>query len=185
MTASAAGAAGTPPRRDAPRRSSLVKAFLAFERTVNLIVTTAACLCLAVAVAAGFYQVVTRFVLQQPSVWSEALTRTLLIWMVYLGIMAAFRQGSMISVDLAQRRARGWFATLLGLFIPAASLTLLGIIGWFGYQMMLRVQSQNLAGLEVSIAWAYAALPVGASVTVLAVLAHWLDPEHRELETAQ
>jgi len=180
VTSTHDGAAGV-----IPRRHPLVAAFLAFERGVNLIVTTAACLCLVVAAAAGFWQVVTRFVFEQPSVWSEALTRTLLIWMVYLGIMAAFRHGAMISVDLALRSSRGWFAPVLRAGIAIACLLLLGITAWYGYLMMLRVQAQNLAGLEISIAWGYAALPVGAGVTMLAVLANWLDPQHRELETAQ
>ena len=180
MTFMDAGAAGT-----APRRHPLVRGFLAFEHALNVVVTAAACLCLVAATASGLWQVATRFVLSEPSVWSEALTRTLLIWMVYLGIMAAFRQGSMISVDLALRLSRGWFAPVLRAGIALACLLLLGIIAWFGYHMMLRVRFQTLAGLEVSIAWGYAALPVGGAVTVLAVLANWLDPQHHELETAQ
>jgi TRAP-type C4-dicarboxylate transport system permease small subunit len=176
---------GTGAAGGTPRRNPIVRGFLAAERAINAVVTAAACLCLVGAATAGIFQVITRFVLSEPSVWSEALTRTLLIWMVYLGIMSAFRQGAMVSVDLALRSARGWFAPALRAAIALACIGLLAITGWFGYQMTLRVQFQNLAGLEISIAWAYAALPIGASLTILAVLANWLDPEHRELETAQ
>ena len=36
--------------------------------------------------------------------------------------------------------------------------------------MAFRVQRQNLAGLEVSIAWVYAALPAGALLAVPGVI---------------
>ena len=35
------------------------------------------------------------------------------------------------------------------------------------------------------MAWAYAALPVGALLSMLAVAAQYLDPINEELETAQ
>lgn len=174
------GAAGT-----SPRRSPLVKGFLTLERGLNLVVTAAACACLVGAASSGMYQVITRFVFEQPSVWSETLSRTLLIWMVFLGIMTAFRQGAMVSVDLALRTSKGAVNIALRALVALSCILLLAIVVWFGYQMTLRVQYQNLAGLEISIAWAYAALPIGAAFTILAVVAHWIDPEHNELENAQ
>jgi len=35
-----------------------------------------------------FWQVLTRFVLERPSIWSEVTARSLMIWMVYLGLVA-------------------------------------------------------------------------------------------------
>ena len=52
------------------------------------------------------YQIVTRFVLEQPAEWSEMLIRFTLIWMVFLGIPTAFRQGAMVSVDVLYRMGR-------------------------------------------------------------------------------
>ena len=46
-----------------------------------------------------------RFVFQQPAEWSEVLIRFTLIWMVFMGAPAAFRQGAMVCVDLAHRLA--------------------------------------------------------------------------------
>ena len=52
------------------------------------------------AVAAGFWQVVARFVLSSPLDWSEVLTRALLIWAVLLGVALAFRHGAMLGVEI-------------------------------------------------------------------------------------
>jgi len=47
------------------------------------------------------------------------------------------------------------------------------------------VRFQTFASMELSMAWAYAALPVGAALGLVAVLAHHLDPINEELEAAQ
>jgi C4-dicarboxylate transporter DctQ subunit len=165
-------------------RPAMIRIFLAFERMLNRLVMTAASAFMVGAVASAIFQVITRFVLEQPSTWSEALTRTCLIWMVFLGLMVAFRGGALASVDLLFRVSRGrWHRALRG-FITLNSLVLLGVIVWYGFQMVWRVRFQTLAGLEISIAWAYAALPSGALFSLIAVIAHALDYRNSELDTA-
>jgi len=57
------------------------------------------------------------------------------------------------------------------------------IVGW-DYAQRGRVQS--VIGLEdVSMFWAYLALPVGGVFSVIAVIGNFLDPQRMELETAQ
>ncbi len=51
----------------------------------------------------GLLPDLTRFVLEQPAEWTEILIRFSLIWMVFLGIPTAFRQGAMVSVDVLYR----------------------------------------------------------------------------------
>jgi TRAP-type C4-dicarboxylate transport system permease small subunit len=162
----------------------MIRIFLRVEGAINRLIGHAASACLVVAAVSAFYQVVTRFVFEQPSTWSEALTRTCLIWMVFLGITIAFRHGALVAIDLAYRSVSGRLQSLLQGFITLASISLLGVILWFGIQMTWRVRFQTLAGLEVPIAWAYAALPVGALFSLLAVIAHYLDRRTVGLEEA-
>ena len=58
---------------------------------------------LVIASALGMFQIITRFVLEQPAEWSEILIRLSLIWMVFVGIPMAFRQGAMVSVYVLYR----------------------------------------------------------------------------------
>src|SRR5690625_7394920 len=66
------------------------------DRRLFQLVSWAAQLLLWAAVASGFYQVLSRFVLQSPAAWSEALTRATVIWTVMLGISLAFRHGALL-----------------------------------------------------------------------------------------
>ena len=45
---------------------------------------------------------------------------------------------------------------------------------------------QEIAGLEfLPMSIGYAALPVGATFAIIAVIANYLDPRHSELDTQQ
>jgi TRAP-type C4-dicarboxylate transport system permease small subunit len=161
-----------------------VVAILATERVVTGTGLALGCVALATAACVGLFQVVTRFVLGEPATWSEPTIRVLLIWMAYLGLAAAVRQGSLVSVDLVWRLARGRGRRMLEGTIAAATIALLAVLAWYGIDLTERVRFQNLAGLEIPISYAYAAIPTGALVSMLAVLAHFLDPRREELETA-
>ena len=76
---------------------------LRIDRASTSLAMAVACLMLAVASLLGMYQIVTRFVLEQPAEWTEILIRVSLIWMVFMGIPTAFRQGAMVSVDVVYR----------------------------------------------------------------------------------
>lgn len=162
----------------------MIRLFLRFERRVTDVMLWLGCAFLAVAASFGIYQVITRFVFAEPSTWSEVGTRVALIWMVFLGIVAAFRHGALVSVDLAFRLSKGAWRKTLHFFITAVTLVFLGVILWFGIDITWKVRFQELAGLEISISWAYLALPVGALFSMLAVIAHYFDPKHEELDTA-
>lgn len=147
-----------------------------------LVTSIAAAICLMVAVVAGFWQVVTRFVLSDPAIWSEALVRLALIWTVMLGFAVALRDGALVSIDalgkLVSPRFQTWLARASVTGIAGFCL----ILGWFGVTMARRVTAQEMAGLEISIAWGYAAIPVGCGFGLICALSGFLAHRHTELE---
>ncbi|MBP6898137.1 MAG: TRAP transporter small permease subunit [Pseudacidovorax sp.] len=160
--------------------------FLAFERRTTALSMALACLMLVVAASLGMFQIVTRFVLEQPAEWSEILIRISLIWMVFLGIPMAFRQGAMVSVDVLYRWSPPRVRRLLDAAVSLAALALISVILWWGFDYAMRGRVQSMAGLEsLSMVWAYLALPVGAVFSIFGIVGNYLDPKRLELETAQ
>jgi TRAP-type C4-dicarboxylate transport system permease small subunit len=159
----------------------LVRAVLAAERIATQAALAAACFALALAVGAGAWQVFTRFVLAQPSPWSEALVRQALVWMVLLGVAGAIRHGALVAIDVARQAARGWVRLAIDLATLVSICLLFSVLFWFGWSMAERVRFQTIAGLEVSIAWGYAAIPVGAVFAILAAVAAVLDPRRPDV----
>jgi TRAP-type C4-dicarboxylate transport system permease small subunit len=166
------------------RDGTLRNGILAADRIATGLATVLACAALVIAVIAGFWQVVARFATETPSIWSEALVRTALIWMAFLGLAAALRTGALVSIDVAHRHSRGALRRALEAAALACNLSLMGVLLWFGWIMAGRVQFQEMAGLEVSMSWGYAALPVGAAFAILGALGHFLDRRAEELEMA-
>lgn len=165
---------------------TMKSAFLAFERRLTALSMWLACTMLVVAACLGMFQIITRFVLQQPAEWTEVLIRFSLIWMVFLGIPAGFRLGSMVSVDLMHRKASPAFRRVLDALAAAVTLMLLAVIIWYGWDYAQRGKVQTVIGLEsLSMFWAYLALPVGAVCAVFGVIGNFLDPRRRDLDTAQ
>jgi TRAP-type C4-dicarboxylate transport system permease small subunit len=157
---------------------------LTLDRIGTTIAALIGCLALAVAVFAGLWQVVARFATETPSVWSEALVRTALIWMAFIGLAVAIRAGALVSIDIAHRLSRGALRSFLEGLSLASILSMLGVMFWFGWSMAERVKFQEMAGLEVSMAWGYAAIPLGAFFAMLGAVAHFLDRRSEELESA-
>lgn len=160
-------------------------AFLAFDRFVTGLAQWLACGLLALISGLGLWQVLARFVFAQPSTWTEELMRRLLIWCVMLGIAVAFRRGALVSVDLMLRLSTGRWRAVLRALITGTALAYLAVLLWQGIDLATRVRFQSFASLDLSMAWAYAALPVGAFFCMVGVIANHLDPVSEELESAQ
>jgi TRAP-type C4-dicarboxylate transport system permease small subunit len=145
--------------------------FLKFEDLTTGIALRLSILFLVIATSLALYQVTTRFVFGHPSTWSEVITRSAMVWSIFTGVAVAFRHGSMIAVEIIQRMLPPRLGLTLYLLASSLSVVFFAILFWQGWSMTERVMRQKLAALEISIAWVYAALPVGSVFTIIAVLA--------------
>ena len=152
-------------------------AFLKFERWTTGFAMAVACAMMVIAASLAVFQIITRFVLEQPAEWSEILIRFSLIWMVFMGIPAAFRQGAMVSVDVLYRWSPPRMKRLLDWVVCLAALALIAIIIWWGWDYAQRGGVQSMAGLEsISMFWAYLAMPVGGVFCVIGILGNLVEP---------
>lgn len=159
---------------------------LAIEQRTTALAMLGAGIMLVVASGSGLWQIFSRFVIEQPAEWSEVMVRFSLIWMVFLGIPTAFREGAMISVDLLYRKSGPRMQRAVDWIIFASSVMLMLAILWWGYDYTYRTRFQTIPGIEsLTMVWAYSAMPVGAVFSILAIVGQLLDPRHRELDTAQ
>ncbi len=162
------------------------ESFLKFERYSTGLAMVLACTMLAVASSLGLFQIIMRFVIEAPAEWTEVLIRFSLIWMVFMGIPAAFRNGAMVSVDVLYRWSPPKLKRVLDFVVCGAALVLMLLVIWWGWDYANRGRVQTVIGLEdVSMFWAYIAMPVGGVFSVIGIIGNLLDPQRLELETAQ
>lgn len=146
---------------------------------VDRVVLAACSALLATLVGVVIVSVVFRYVLNSSLVWGEELARYLAIWVVFLGLSAAHRRGEHVSVGsmlrflpfVRTRRARR-IAELVT-FLLCALVTWAGAEAtWFNFQ-----NHQTSPALQIPIAWAYLAIPVGFLLMTLQSLNRLVAPE--------
>lgn len=138
---------------------------------------------LALAAVLVFYQVFTRFILGDSAAWSEISARAVIIWGVFLVLGPAIRHGRMIPIDSIRSLFPPTKLIWLIRLVDIAIFVLLLVLIWFGGKMTLRVVHQQVAMMNISVAWFYAALPMGSLMAIPGLfLAHY-DAEitHRNL----
>jgi C4-dicarboxylate transporter DctQ subunit len=153
-------------------RSAFIQIADAFERVTAFLLTTL----MAVMVFIGAFQVLSRFVLHEPSPWSEEVLRRAMIWLVALGLSIGFRQGLHISVDVINRVKAAWVRGLVHWAVFGITFVFLAMLIWLGADMAWRVRFQTFASMEISMTWAYMAIPVGAALSLISLVARALTP---------
>lgn len=121
----------------------------------------------AVIVALTVAQVGFRYLLGSPLIWSEELSKLLLVWMVFLGAAAVAFDGKHLDVDVVfkalppiARRAVRWLNL-------AVAVVFLAAMGWFALDIIEIESWATLGATELSAAWVRAPAAVGAALIIV------------------
>lgn len=117
-----------------------------------------------------FANVVLRYTTSQSIEWAEEVARHLMIWLTFIGCGPVLRYGGHIAVENLQDMLPRSVAIALRALIALLLLALFAALVWFGIEYMDRTQYQQTPATQISFAYIYAALPIGAAMTLI----HWL-----------
>ncbi len=120
-------------------------------------------------------QVVMRYLVQDPPVWTEEAARYIFAWDIFLAVGLAFGRGSHIVVDVVTmavphviRRAMLVASTLL-------VLAFLLVMARYGLEMVQMTSNTKSVALELNMGVVYASMPAGAIISAIYVLARLID----------
>ena len=117
-----------------------------------------------------FANVTLRYTTSQSIEWAEEVARHLMIWLTFIGCGPVLRYGGHIAIENLQdalpnrvsQALRALIALLMTGFCIFCIVT--------GLDYMDRTQYQITPATQISMAWIYAALPIGMAMTLI----HWL-----------
>lgn len=124
---------------------------------------------MAVVAAIVFGEVVARGLFGRSLIVTDELSRYLMIWIVLLGGVLLVRDNGHIRVDIVVDNISprvGWVMRVLSDVLSLAFLATLTVVSVVVVQEM---DTQHTITLGVSMAWFYAALPVGAALMAVLV----------------
>ena len=108
-----------------------------------------------------FYQVFTRYVLNDAAGWTEEIARYLLIAVTFLGGAMAVRRNTHIQVDFVYRFLPRAAGRVLSLLVDAVRVAFLGYAVWLTWLLMDRIGSQRMAVVELPIGLVFGAMLIG------------------------
>ena len=131
----------------------------ALDRSLEVLVTV----CMAVLVIDVVWQVFTRFILRDPSSWTEELATFLMIWVGLLGGSVALNRGAHLGIDyfMLKLSARKRLYTQVFVFSAVAVFSLLVlVIGGIQLVQITLMNNQISPALELKMGYVYLALPI-------------------------
>lgn len=138
-------------------------------RAVDRLIDGAGAVLLALMVVVTAVQIVMRYAFNAPLPWPEEVSRWAFLWLVMLGCVTVTRLGSHIRMTMLVHRLPSStrpYTDLLGIGLSAAAL---GFIGYLGVGLMNDTTAISV-NLGISYSWLYLAVPVGAVLSLLALV---------------
>ena len=117
-----------------------------------------------------FANVVLRYVAGISLTWVEELTRYMMIWLAWLAIGLAVRQGAHIAVDTLVQSLPPLWSRLLRVVILALVIGFFVAVAWYGFEYALFTWGQESAVLRLSLGAVYLAIPFGSVVMLVHIL---------------
>lgn len=125
------------------------------------------------------WQVLSRYVTQTPSAYSEEIARFLLIWLGILGAAYAYRTGAHLGLDLLvnqfSRLMRRRIEMLVHILVLTFSLAVM-VVGGICLMALAIDPGQQSSAMEINMAWVYAALPLSGGLMAVYALAALVSP---------
>jgi TRAP-type transport system small permease protein len=116
-------------------------------------------------------QVVSRYVFNRPTSWSEELARYLFVWITFLGAAVVIRKRRHVDVTVLTDRLPAGAAKVVYLVSDVAVLFMLGALTWAGAGLAIMAHRQLSAAMDLPMSLAYSAMPVGTGLMFVFLVA--------------
>ncbi|MBX2818520.1 MAG: TRAP transporter small permease [Rhodothermaceae bacterium] len=124
------------------------------------------------------WQVFSRFILQDPSSFTEELARFLLIWVGLLGAAYAAGKRMHLAVDLLPRSLEGKRKAYLDIFIYSIVIIFSISVMIFGGSRLVAITlylGQTAAALQMPLGYVYLILPISGFLIAFYAALHLVD----------
>jgi TRAP-type transport system small permease protein len=116
-------------------------------------------------------QVVFRYFLGSPLVWSDELGRYLFVWCAFLGWVIAARRRSHLAIAIGGERLAPRLRGLLGLIGALAAIMFAAVLVFYGVRIAMRNWDVETTSLFLTVGVVYAIVPAAAAAVALHALA--------------
>ena len=146
------------------------RAAAAIDNTVGRISECTVAILVVAEIVILFAGVVSRYVFQQPILWSDELASILFLWLAMLGAVVALRRDEHMRMTAIVGMVNPNVRAFLDVFALVASLAFLLLIIVPAYDFAHDEAVISTPALDISNAWRAAALPIGSALMIVTAL---------------
>ena len=118
-------------------------------------------------------QVIFRFVLDSPLVWSEEVARLSIVWMTFLGAAVCCWDGTHLKVGTLADRLPRRMGTVVHVLSGAMIITFLVVLVWTSVPLVQISNLYEIGALDIPVSWFRAPVTVGGGLMIVFLLARW------------
>src|SRR5688500_15330090 len=177
-----------PHRRSSPEAHHGGAPMKALRLAVDRVLGSVICVLMAAMVINVLWQVFTRFVLRNPSSFTEEAARYMMIWVGLLGSAYASGQKSHLALDLITARLQGGRKRASEILIQCVVLAFTLAVTVGGGIRLVWIQlslGQQSAALQMKTGYVYLAVPIAGGLIVFYSIIALLDAVRGETATAK
>lgn len=146
------------------------------EKGLDVAMRTMMSCVMLVLVIFGTYQIFTRWILNDPSTFTEELLRYLLIWAGMIGAAYCFFRDQHIKLTLVTSKLHGMPLTVINVFGEViVVIFVVYVYIWGGGQMAIKNASQLTAVLRLPMSLIYGCLPVSGIMVILSKILRYIS----------
>lgn len=145
---------------------------IAFKNILTRVLGIISVILFAILVCVTVWQVFSRQVLNDPSTWSEELSKILFVWLSFAGSAFLFGERGHIAVDFIARKLPISIQRTLQVIVQIIIVifAVLAMI-WGGYLASSIAWNQQMTALPLTLGWVYVVIPIsGVFIAIFAVM---------------
>jgi TRAP-type C4-dicarboxylate transport system permease small subunit len=108
-----------------------------------------------------FYQVFTRYVMEDPAGWTEEIARYFLVAVVFIGAAMSVRKNNHIQVDYFYRLMPGAVGRVMSTAVDLFRCAFLGYATWLCWLVIQRIGASRMAIVDLPMGWVFGAMMFG------------------------
>lgn len=152
-----------------------MKAYHTFCKVLNRALEYISMALLALMIVSLIIQVFTRFVLNNPASWTEAVARYSFIWVIMLGCSMCVSNGSHAAVTLLNDHLHGKVKNIHKIIIELFIVAFAAVLFCQATALIPKTGRSMIPVLNIPMSCIYTALPVGMAGTILNCIDHILQ----------
>ncbi len=115
-------------------------------------------------------QIMFRYILGTPLIWSEQVSRYMFIWGCMLAVPLVFREGRDICFDLLRQKLPVKIQNAIFFITDLLLLAFAGLYLYYSFQFCVASKDLVAAGIRIKTVYIYAAQPICAFLLILVII---------------